>query len=187
MNEKLINEQDSVITKLSLPFLFKAKRDLDKSEFQWNLWLKSLDETPSNILFNSFARMPESVFNPTFTEVVQHEINMIKGLSIPTVFNFSPSGISIDLQKAGTFLGVVEDVSPVISYTLYEISDVEIVIYSIGAKAVATIFSGTQRAGSYSITWNLKDDLGKRMPPGDYVGEVKIGSKRYVMKRIVIK
>ncbi|MBR3090812.1 MAG: hypothetical protein IKH10_02320, partial [Bacteroidetes bacterium] len=83
-------------------------------------------------------------------------------------------------------LGIIEDTSPEIKYSLGMIADVEIVIYSVQAKVIATIFKGTQRPGSYKITWNQRDDKGKKMPYGDYIAEVRIGTDRFVRKRIVI-
>jgi len=183
------NKQDSAYKqdmRLSLPYLFMIRRSLDASEFQWSLWLKSMENEPSISLSNSFARMPEGIFNPTAEEIVQYHTNMEKMLSIPTVYTFHNTGLNINIRDAGIFLGIVEDVSPVISYKLPFTSDVEIVIYSMNAKVIATIFRGTQRQGNYTITWNGKDDNGKKMPYGDYIAEVRIGFEKFYRKRIVI-
>lgn len=182
-------EQDSAYKqdmRLSLPYLFMTKKSLDASEFQWNLWLKNMQNAPNIILSNSFEKMPEGILNPTLEEIVQHRINVIQALSIPTAYTFDPSGLRIDLRKVGTFLGILEDVSPVISYNVPFTADVEIVIYSVNAKIIATIFRGTQRQGNHKITWNGKDDNGKKVPYGDYIAEVRIGQERFYRKRIVI-
>jgi flagellar hook assembly protein FlgD len=90
------------------------------------------------------------------------------------------------MDAIGRFLGLTEDLSPTISYSLFETSHVEIVIYSVQANVIATIFSGRQVPGNYSYTWNGRNDRGMKMGSGDYVGEVRIGEKRYVRKRIYI-
>jgi len=186
-------EQDSAFvsdTKLSLPFLYLIKRAFDATDSYWHNFLQELEMQPNNFLQESFAKMPSNIFEPTRQEVVQYRINQQMAFrSVPT---FSPnfmgnSGLNVGLRDIGLFLGLAEDVSPVISYTLAITADVEVVVYSISAKVVATVFSGTQRPGKYTFRWNGRDDNGKRMPSGDYIAEVKIGAERFVRKRIVIE
>lgn len=95
--------------------------------------------------------MPGNVFEPTGVETVQHQIDRINALSIRTVRNFWDGGTQFNIRDAGVLLGILEDVSPKITYTLTMLADVEIVIYSVGAVQVATIFSGTQKAGKYTL------------------------------------
>jgi len=186
-------EQDSIFdldSRLSLPFLYLIKRSFDMTDSYWRDFLKELDMQPNNVLQASFTRMPENIFEPTQTERVQHSINQQMAFaSVPTVSpNFmGNSGLGVNLRDIGLFLGLVEDVSPVITYNLAITADVEVVVYSISAKVVATIFSGTQRPGRYTFHWNGRDDSGKRMPSGDYIAEVRIGAERFVRKRIVIE
>jgi hypothetical protein len=173
--------------KLSLGFLYWLKKGIASSNGDWKLYKQGIFENPSINLAESFAKMPANIFEPLPTEVVQYQITRINALSIPTIHTFSENGTNISLQSIGRFLGILEDVSPEINYTLNYTSDVEIVIYSVSAKIIATIFVGTQKAGKYKIVWNGKDDAGKKMPHGDYIAEVRVASERFVRKRIVIE
>lgn len=106
---------------------------------------------PSNALSTSFALMPSNVFEPTSVETVQYQIDRINALSIPGVHTFSDGGIQFNMRDMAVLMGLAEDVSPKIVYTLTRLADVEIVIYSVGAVQVATIFAGTQKAGKYTL------------------------------------
>jgi len=186
-------EQDSIFdvdTRLSLPFLYMLKKAFDMTDSYWYDWMREIEMQPDNALRASFEKMPTNIFEPTKEERVQYAINQQMAFaSVPTVSpNFmGNSGTNFNLQEMGRFLGLIEDVSPVITYNLAITADVEVVVYSISAKVVATIFSGTQKPGKYTFHWNGRDDSGKKMPSGDYIAEVKIGAERFVRKRIVIE
>ncbi len=131
--------------------------------------------------------MPEEAYIPGEVEKTLREINIMNSMYVPMVRTYSPYGAKIDFETIGKFLGIVEDVSPTIKYSLAITADVEIVIYSIQAIAVATLFKGVQSPGNYTISWNGRDENGRMMPPGDYIAEVRIGQEKYVRKRIVLK
>ncbi len=185
--------QDSVYNiaiKYQIPFLTRFYSDFMRSDSSWRFWVKQNDNTPWNNLKRIFESMPEEVFAPEGVELVQRQINIQNALSVPNGRGFNPSiGVVINdpWGKLGRILGIIEDVSPEISYNLTVTADVEIVIYSTQAIIIATIFSGTQKPGNYTITWNGRNDKGKKMPFGDYVAEIKIGADRFVRKRIVIE
>jgi hypothetical protein len=182
--------QDSVYeldTRIRLNSLFWLKRGLTLSESQWTNYLFNLEHNPTNAFTNSISKMPSNIFAPLPSEVVQYQIGKINALSIPTVTTYTEDLTHFNLRSIGLLLGIVEDVSPEIKYTLAITADVEVVIYSVSAKLIATIFTGTQKPGKYNFYWNGKDDAGKKMPFGDYIAEVRIGSERFVRKRIVIE
>lgn len=183
-------EQDSAFQKaldMQLPFSLRARLDLELSEPLWRYLMKQSEKDPWISALRSLENLPEGTFSPSGVEVTQREINIINSMYVPLVKTYSPYGAKLDFETIGRFLGIVEDLSPTIKYTLAITADVEIVIYSVQAIAVATIFKGLQSPGNYTITWNARDDNGRRMPPGDYIAEVRIGQDRYVRKRIVLK
>lgn len=184
-------EQDSNFfrdSRLSFSFMYWLKKGLEASQSQWADILQYNENLPGNALKTSFSLMPANVFEPTTAETVQHMLSRHNALSVPTVRSYwDDIGMQFNIRDIGVLIGAIEDVSPKITYTLTLVSDVEIVIYSVSAVQVATIFSGTQRAGKYTLYWNGKDDAGKRMPAGDYIAEVKVGQERFVRKRIVIE
>ncbi len=183
-------EQDSAFKKaldMQIPFSIRARLDLELSEPLWRYLLSEGSKNPWVSALRSLEQMPEEAFLPSEVEKTLREINIMNSMYVPFVRTYSPYGAKIDFETIGKFLGIVEDVSPTIKYSLAITADVEIVVYSIQAIAVATLFKGVQSPGNYTITWNGRDDNGRLMPSGDYIAEVRIGQERYVRKRIVMK
>lgn len=142
----------------------------------WQTAMKSLD-------------LPPEYFLPSGRERVMSAYNIAQSQYVP---NLSPyknpnPGVQISLSSIAAFLGLEEDVSPVMQYVIDYATEVQIVVYSPQAKVIATIFDGRQAPGKYRITWNGRDDAGRRMPPGDYVSEVRIGKERFARKRIALQ
>lgn len=133
-------------------------------------------------------------FIPTAKEQTFYNYGIAQSFTIPGVFDpfqrygglpgVGGSGISIPLSLIGSLLGLTEDVSPTIRYTVEQPAEVEIVIYSIQAIAIARVLKAEQNAGGYAITWNLKNEQGLTVPRGDYIAEVRIGTGGFVRKRI---
>ncbi|MEJ5245837.1 MAG: FlgD immunoglobulin-like domain containing protein [Bacteroidota bacterium] len=183
-------EQDSAFQKaldMQLPFSLRARLDLELSEPLWRYLVSENSKNPWISALRSLEQMPEGAYIPSEVERTLREINIMNSMYVPFVRTYSPYGAKIDFETIGKFLGIVEDVSPTIKYTLAITADVEIVIYSIQAIAVATLFKGVQSPGNYTISWNGRDENGRMMPPGDYIAEVRIGQEKYVRKRIVLK
>lgn len=131
--------------------------------------------------------LPPEYYQPRSEDIVQREEMIARSQAIPTG---RPGGIrggvSIGLNDIGVFLGISEDVSPVINYVVDYAVNVKVVIYSTAAREVAMMFQGQQNPGKYQLTWNGRDDKGRPMPSGDYVAEVRLGNDRFVRKRITI-
>ncbi len=123
---------------------------------------------------------------PDPREIVQRQIAIDRALSVPNMPTRKVGGVSVNLRDIGKFLGLVEDVSPVISFETSYPEEIEILIYSVQAKAVAVVFKGVRPPGKQRFVWNLRDNEGKPLPSGDYVAEVRIGKTRYFRKRIVV-
>ena len=64
-----------------------------------------------------------------------------------------------------------------ISYTLPEAAHVELTVYDITGRKIKTLVSKTQDAGSYSVNWNVEQEV-----PGLYFYKIKAGSFRAVKK-----
>ena len=135
---------------------------------------------------NNLNQIPSEYYNADPVEVVNREIMFQQSQYAPFVRSYSQYGAKISMSEVMNLLGFNQDFSPNISYELDHHSKVKIVIYSIQAVAIATIFEGIQEPGSYTKTWNQRDDNGRFMPPGEYVAEVKIDNRRLVMKSIII-
>lgn len=152
----------------------------------FNLQKAIIETNPWILAQQNIDNIPAEYFIPSGSERVRYQENILASQYIPFVRTINPNQFQFPLRRIGQFLGVVEDVSPTIKYEVEVTSHIQIVIYSVGAKVVATIFDGMQTPGRYSITWNLRSEDGKPMPTGDYIAEVRIGDERFIRKRIVI-
>jgi hypothetical protein len=161
--------------------------DLHLTQYTWYEYLKNIKKSDVAIAMESLSSLPKEYFLPDPTEVVQREINIANAFYVPYVNTYSRNGLRVSFADIGSFLGVTEDVSPEISYRLDKSTNVMVVIYSISAVVIAKLFDGNQPSGNYTLNWNGRDDNGKKMPPGDYIAEVRIANEKYIRKRIIIQ
>lgn len=75
----------------------------------------------------------------------------------------------------------------VIRYDLPEDGPVSVIIYNVLGEGVRTLFSGSQRMGRHSITWDGRDELGKAVESGIYFCQVQSGSQRQIVKMTLLK
>jgi hypothetical protein len=68
-----------------------------------------------------------------------------------------------------------------IRYTLSENTNVELIIYDLLGRKVNTLLNENKTAGSYSVTWNARDDQDNRLSGGIYFAQLKTG---YMSKSI---
>lgn len=180
------NENYQKAIRLNLPSSVRLNEDLKSSETAWLIDQELMKGKPLQIAMRNIESLPREYFLPSDVEKVHHQLNLENALWVPGIQTYNRYGLKVNLQDIGAFFGVVEDVSPVITYNLEYPTDVKIVVYSIQAVVISTLFEGVQPAGPYKITWNGRDDKGKKMPKGDYVAEVRVGKDRIIRKRIVI-
>ncbi|OGU61669.1 MAG: hypothetical protein A2X64_01485 [Ignavibacteria bacterium GWF2_33_9] len=187
-NQKYYDYQDSLYKKfLSLNVTSRTlfNFNLSLTEDAWNNILNNTSELPYQSALSSLNAVPSVAFIPTGVEMMNYQANLDAASYIPFV-NKPNYGVRVPLRDIGVFLGLVEDTSPEIVYSLDGSNEVEIVIYSIQAKVIATLYKAIQRPGKFKITWNFRDDNGRLMPSGDYIAEVRIGNSKFIRKRIVI-
>lgn len=187
--EKFTPIQDSAFIramKSNLPTEFLIKESLDIIEYNMQM-NRIIQDSPWMIARRNLASIPREYFEADPVEVVQRQTMIQDAQYVPFVQTLPRNAFVMDLVDIGKLLGIVEDTSPTIKYTIVYASDVQIVIYSVNAKVVATIFSGMQTPGNYKRTWNGRDDYGKMLPKGDYIGEVRIGEYKYIRKVIELK
>ncbi len=151
----------------------------------WLLQKELSSGTPLQMALENIRNIPREFYVPSGVELVHHEIAIQNSQYIPHIRTMPQFG-KFNIHEILNFFGLVEDVSPEISYSLDFIANVEVVVYSVSSSVVATLFNGKQSPGKYSITWNRRDANGKIMPAGDYIGEVRIANDRFVRKRIRI-
>lgn len=181
-------EQDSVYfraLRTRIPPSTRFSLDLKRFESDIRIMGEISKGTPLDIARKNLD-LPSEYFIPTQQEIALYELNLSKMPYVPYVRTHQPFGFKANLSDIGKLLGLVEDVSPVLTYEVDSFTEVEVVIYSIQARVVATIFSGKQLPGKYTFTWNIRDDAGRVMPPGDYIGEIRMGKNKLIRKRIYV-
>jgi hypothetical protein len=70
----------------------------------------------------------------------------------------------------------------VIGYQFPAISNIELSVYDIAGRKVATLVKEQQQAGRYEVEWNAEG-----MTPGIYFCELKAGQNRKIIKMILLK
>jgi hypothetical protein len=94
--------------------------------------------------------------------------------------------VSIPMSAIGMALGIDEDVTPKINYTLTSTQPVTIKVYGLDANLVTTMLDVVQSPGVYRLEWDFKDSNGIRVPYGNYVAEVMAGNRLLLRKRIEV-
>lgn len=187
-DETYTKEQDSLFNMYisnSIPFRTKLYNGLQFSNSLWLLQRELNKGTPWQIALQNLRNIPQELFIPSGVEMVHRQLAIKNSFYIPYM-NSGPRPGLFYLDDAAKLLGLIEDLSPEIHYTLDFSTDVEIVIYSISSTVVATLFNGRQVPGSYTFTWNGRDKNGQVMPKGDYIAEVRVGKEKYIRKRIYL-
>lgn len=182
-------EQDTLFNRLlnnNISFSALVNNGLILSNDIWQLKKEISKGTPWQIALDNIRNIPKEFFIPSGVEVVHRQVAIQSSQYIPYVNNMPQFG-RYNINSILSFLGLVEDVSPEITYTIDFYADIEVVVYSVSSVVVATLFKGKQPPGVYKITWNGRDSNGKVMPSGDYIAEVRIGKEKYLRKRIIIR
>ena len=180
--------QDSAYVRalrLKIPISTRFANDLKAFSKDWQLEKRILEENPWNMALSNLD-LPAEFFMPSAQEKAMYQYNILESQNVPFVRTINPFGLKIPMSAIGSLLGLTEDLSPVLVYSIDFTTNVEVVIYSVQAKVVATIFKGNQNPGKYRYVWNGRDDLGMKMPSGDYIAEIRIGDSKFIRKRIYI-
>ncbi|MFA7327643.1 MAG: FlgD immunoglobulin-like domain containing protein [Candidatus Kapaibacterium sp.] len=131
--------------------------------------------------------IPTNAFKPDPNMIVQRQENLMRAFEVPYARTYNPYGVRLSFADIGSFFGLTEDYSGNIQFKVDHYTEVEVVIYSIQAVVVATIFKGHLPPGSYQRTWTGRDENGRKLPPGDYIGEVRIKGENSYRKQIIIR
>lgn len=180
---KTTPEQDSAYfqaLRMNLPIGLRLRYDLLNVRYS----LISLDPDAEK---TGMDYLPTDAFKPDPNMIVQRQEMLMNAFNVPFARTYDPwQGTRIPFSDIGRFFGITEDYSGNIKFRVDNYTEVEIVIYSIKAVVVATIFKGYLPAGSYERTWTGRDENGRKLPPGDYVGEVRIKGQSSYRKRIIL-
>ena len=169
--------------RLHIPIAVRLKYDFKKFESKREIERVLEKGMPWQIALENLRIRPD-ILAPLPQDLVHRQEMIRNSLYVPYMPISVGGGISMNLQDIGVFLGLLEDVSPEMDFELKYMEEIEVVIYSVQAVVIATIYKGVKPPGTYRFVWNGRDDKGRPMPPGDYIGEVRIGNSRYIRKHI---
>jgi hypothetical protein len=149
-------------------------------------YMDSLNNTPLAIMKRNLA-LNASDWMPTAADRRRRDemIRQTQSWGNPAD-NMPRVGVSVPLQAIGRMLGLIEDVTPRIYYTLMNTQYVTVIIYDLRAEKVATVIDGVQAPGVYDFKWDLLDSTGHPVPSGDYIAEVIAEKRLLLRKRIEI-
>jgi hypothetical protein len=180
--------QDSAYSRalrLNIPASVRLKEDFNRFAGKRKLEKAIEKGIPWQIALNNLRFSPE-ILAPLPQDIVQRQEMINNAFNIPHSPSVIGGGFSVSLQDIGSFLGLIEDVSPVMEFDLQYTEEIEIVIYSVQAVVIATVYKGVRQPGHHRFVWNGRDNYGRPMPSGDYIGEVRIGNSRYIRKKITL-
>ncbi|MCX6139362.1 MAG: hypothetical protein NTX15_00760 [Candidatus Kapabacteria bacterium] len=135
---------------------------------------------------NTTMNIPREIMQPSAQERTQYQLTIANAMYVPGVllYPMGTGNAQINFNDIAKIFGFGEDVSPVIRYVVDETIEVEILLYSTQAIIVRTLYHGIQAPGTYSITWDGREQNGKQVTDGEYIAEVRLGDERMMRKRI---
>jgi FlgD Ig-like domain len=66
-------------------------------------------------------------------------------------------------------------------------ANINVMIFDVGGRRVATIASGVRDAGEVRYEWNGIDDAGNRVPAGVYFCRLQVGGQRFNQKLVIVR
>ena len=76
--------------------------------------------------------------------------------------------------------------STTIAAHLAERANINVTVFDVGGRRVATIASGVHDAGEVRFEWNGIDEAGDRVPAGVYFCRLQVGGQRFNQKLVVV-
>ncbi len=74
-----------------------------------------------------------------------------------------------------------------IGITMPDRSDVEVAIFDVAGRRVATLAKGTRASGDHELVWNGLDDSGKRVGAGVYFYRLESGGETLTRKLVLVR
>lgn len=185
--KRFLPSQDSVYfsaLQVRIPTSVRLLHDLKLFADEWSLTKTIAAMTPWQAAMKNLE-LPSSFFLASDIERVHRHTMIAESFHIPGMITYNPNSI-VSIQSVLQAIGLAEDLSPNLSFNLDYADEVEIVIYSVQAKVIATVFKGSRHPGHHKFKWNGRNDEGRLQPSGDYIAEIRIGTLRFIRKRIYI-
>ena len=76
--------------------------------------------------------------------------------------------------------------STTIRFALPVSDDVELTIFNLAGQQVATLVQGAQKAGTYTVSWDGRDDHGRQLASGVYLYRLRVGQQQVETRKLVL-
>jgi hypothetical protein len=77
--------------------------------------------------------------------------------------------------------------STTLVYVLPQTRTIRLSIYGLDGRRVASLFEGLQSAGPHQVHWEGRDRLGRRVAPGVYLAQLRVGAESKALKLMVVR
>jgi len=114
-------------------------------------------------------------------EDVVKAVTTVSGSTAADEVSAPVTPVTYSLDAAHTPAGEVE-----IVYSLAADGEVRLAVYDVTGRAVRELASGKNRAGTYTLHWDGRNDQGARLPRGVYFVNLKAGAYTATRKLIVV-
>lgn len=167
----------------------RISEDMRRDSVRLRAFLDSLETATSTVIAQNLALNPKE-WQPTAADRYRREEELAIAQDRDWIYPKDVTRIPVMSAPIGaiaTSLGLVEDVTPRIAYTLRSTGTVTVKVYTQSALPVVTLVDGVQKPGEYQMDWDFKDTNGRRVLPGSYFVEVIVDGNAIVLqKRIVV-
>jgi photosystem II stability/assembly factor-like uncharacterized protein len=114
-----------------------------------------------------FASTDDGVWSRPFSEMITDVKNNIE----------LPKNFTLEQNFPNPFT-----LKTVIRYKIAAYSEVQLGVFDLMGRSIATLIKERQQAGNYEVEWNASETN-----PGIYICELKVGQSRKVMKMIILQ
>lgn len=104
------------------------------------------------------------------------------GTDAPTLGEALPQRLALSQNRPNPFRP-----STRITYALPSDRDVALTVYNVSGQVVRVLESGPRPAGTHAVTWDGRDESGRRVAAGTYFYRLDAGAERLTRKLTVLK
>jgi len=110
----------------------------------------------------------------------------IKITDIPTAIDDEVAGLPTEFQLAQNYPNPF-NANTTISYSLEKSSEVELTVYDLAGRRVASLYNGAQNTGNYQVVWNGINDDGVVVSSGIYFYRLTVGGQSFSRQMMLLK
>ncbi len=141
------------------------------------------DGLVSSIRFEIVGSIERSSVKVESAELVdgQSKLNMVEKLA-NTELTFLPSQFALSQNYPNPF-----NMETMLSYDVAKDANVSLVVYNILGQEVRTLVNEAKVAGTYTLRWDGRDNVGRDVAAGVYFYRLNAGSHEFIKKMVLLK